>query len=280
MRGVVSAYLIIGKETALVDTGYRSSAANVIQDLLGHRIDDLDYLLPTHVHLGHTGACGTLAGRFDMAAVLAHPKGTTHLCDPSRLIEATTELFGVDLMRDYGAPEPVAQARVRSVSDGEEIALGSGVTLRAIWTPGHASHHLSYFVEESGDLLTGDAVGIKLHEFPILLPTTPPTSFNLKLALESLERIRKLAPSRFLTPHFGVIGNVKEAIDDNIRSLAEWKTDIESMMAKGDSVDDIAEIMVRRMCSLAGKPPESIPRHLRVSMRLSVLGLVRYMKKL
>jgi len=278
-RGVVAAFLIMGKDRALIDMGYRSSASTVRQDLLDHGVDGVDYLLPTHVHLDHAGACGTLANEFPGATVFAHPKGVHHLSDPAKLVEATTELFGRDLMQDYGLPEPLNQSRVRSISDDAEIQLGSGVTLRAIWTPGHAPHHLSYQIEETGDLFTGDAVGILLSDFPVLLPTTPPTSFDLELAIESLTRIRNVNPSRLLTPHFGVVDNVSKAIDDNVRSLIEWKNTIQPMITAGTSVDDMTDALIRRVCRLVGRSLESIPEHLRVSIRLNVLGLVRYLKR-
>ncbi len=44
----------------------------------------------------------------------------------------------------------------RVLSDGDRIALGEGVTLRAIHTPGHASNHLCYLLEEEKLLFTGD----------------------------------------------------------------------------------------------------------------------------
>ena len=41
---------------------------------------------------------------------------------------------------------------------GERIALPGGTTLRAIHTPGHASNHLCYLLEEEKTLFTGDHV--------------------------------------------------------------------------------------------------------------------------
>ncbi len=85
-QGVVAAYLVRGKETALIDMGYRSSAETVMGDLLAHGIadDGLHYLLPTHVHLDHCGSCGTIAQRFPNATVRVHPKGEPHLTDPTQ----------------------------------------------------------------------------------------------------------------------------------------------------------------------------------------------------
>lgn len=46
----------------------------------------------------------------------------------------------------------------RELLDGERLALADGVTLRAIHTPGHASNHLCYLLEEERTLFTGDHV--------------------------------------------------------------------------------------------------------------------------
>ncbi len=42
------------------------------------------------------------------------------------------------------------------LSDGDVLQLGEGVTLRAVHTPGHASNHLCYLLEEEKLLFTGD----------------------------------------------------------------------------------------------------------------------------
>ena len=123
--------------------GYPSSANVILQDLAEASISDIDYLLPTHVHLDHSGSCGRLAKQFPRALIYVHPIGRQHLIDPTRLIEDATKLFGVELMGRYGSPELINDNRVRSLRDDEVLDLGKGLTLRTVWTPGHASHHLS-----------------------------------------------------------------------------------------------------------------------------------------
>ena len=276
--GVVAAYLVRGKESALIDMGYASSTKTVFMALARNKIgtEEINYLLPTHVHLDHSGACGALAERLVNAAIRVHPKGERHLVDPSKLWQGTNELFGDELVNRYGRPQPIDAARVRPIGDGEEINLGSGLTLRAIWTPGHASHHLSYELEGLGAVFTGDAVGITYPAYPVLIPTTPPTSFNLEAALHSLQRIRELSPKMFLTPHYGVIDEALNSIDANIRSLKGWISSIKEMATNGLSADSIIANLTDGISRDKAHATE-LPDYLRQSVRVSVLGALRYL---
>jgi glyoxylase-like metal-dependent hydrolase (beta-lactamase superfamily II) len=277
--GVVAAYLVRGKENALVDMGYASSAGTVLTDIRDSEIgvEGIDYLLPTHVHLDHSGACGALAENFVGASIRVHPKGERHLVDPSKVWEAAGELFGGELIKLYGRPEPINGSRVRAIGDGEEISLGSGLTLRSIWTPGHASHHLSYELEGTGTVFTGDAVGITYPAFPVLIPTTPPTSFNLDAAITSLQRIKKVSPKRLLTPHYGVIHDAVGSIDANIRILQDWTTKINKMLRSALSTNSIITTLTEAIARETGRP-EPLPDYVAMSIRVSVLGVVRYLE--
>jgi len=277
---VVAAYMIRGKETALIDMGYASCAETVGKNLeeSGVLADGVDYLLPTHVHLDHSGACGALAAAFNAASIRVHPKGERHLIDPTKLWEGAGELFGQELVKKYGRPLPIEGNRVKVIGDDEQIDLGKGLTLRSIWTPGHASHHLCYVLEEKGTLFTGDAVGISSPVFPVLIPTTPPTSFNLEAAVESLRRIRQLSPKRLLTPHYGIVGNAQDSIDSNIRSLEIWTAKIREMLKSGLSINSMVTTLTEEIVRRTPNPTEPFPDHLLVSIRLSVLGAVGYLK--
>lgn len=280
-KGVVAAYLISGKEKALIDMGYRSSAQVVIGDLNASGVsdDDLDYLLPTHVHLDHCGACGALAQRFPNASILVHPRGVTHLSDPTRLVKGAGELFGQKLMERFGLPDPIEKRRVRGVADDEAIDLGRGVVLRSIWTPGHAPHHLSYLLEGSGVLLTGDAVGVRHPAFPVLVPTTPPPSFDLNKAIESLQRISQLSVSKLCTPHFGVLEGGRELIDQNASALMDWKSKLEVLMSEGGTIDEMVNRLTDDVRRRFASSKVDAPEYLRVMIRISVLGFVGYLRR-
>ena len=279
---MVAAYVIRGKENALIDMGYASSAATILTDINDSKLalDSIDYLLPTHVHLDHSGACGALAKNFSRASIRVHPIGERHLVDPSKLWEGASELFGAELMKLYGRPEPINESRVRAIGDGEEISLGSGLTLRSIWTPGHASHHLSYEVEGTGTVFTGDAVGITYPAFPVLIPTTPPTSFNLDNAITSLQRINQVSPKRLLTPHYGVIHDAAGSIDANIRSLRDWTAKIDEMLNSGLPTNSIITALTKAIAHQWARTDEPLPDYVTMSIRLSVLGAIRYLGSL
>jgi glyoxylase-like metal-dependent hydrolase (beta-lactamase superfamily II) len=278
--GVVAAYVVRGNENALIDMGYASSAETVRKDIeeSGLRAEDVDYLLPTHVHLDHSGSCGDLASAFNAALIRVHPKGERHLVDPTRLWEAAGQLFGQELMKQYGRPKPIKANRVKAIGDNEEISLGDGLTLRSIWTPGHASHHLSYVIEGNGTVFTGDSVGISSVAFPVLIPTTPPTSFNLEAAVESLRRIGRFSPKRLMTPHYGVVENACDSINENIHWLGFWTTKIREMLRGGLSIDAMVKVLSGEIVTRASNPNEPLPDHLERSIALSVSGIVGYLK--
>ena len=81
----------------------------------------------------------------------------THL-DHSPAAKALKEATGAQL---FGRPAPAGQDETFKpdfvVDNGQRIDLGNA-TLRAIHTPGHASNHLCYLLEETRMLFTGDHV--------------------------------------------------------------------------------------------------------------------------
>ena len=108
----------------------------------------------THIHLDHAGAAGTLAQRFPELEVWVHERGARHLADPSRLLDSATRLYGDQMQRLWGEVLSVPAERLRVLHGGERLGPFS-----VAYTPGHASHHVSYLHEPSGRAFTGDVVG-------------------------------------------------------------------------------------------------------------------------
>ena len=180
-------------------------------------------------------------------------------------------------MQQYGFPEAISAERVHSLNDDEIIDLGRGLTMRTVWTPGHASHHLSFLLESSRTLFTGDCVGVYWPDLPVLIPTTPPPSFNLEKALASLSRVRALKSSEFCTPHFGVIRNPETWLNVNKQKLLEWKETIARMVAVGNSADSIAEMLISQLNKIH-RLPTQLPEHLRTLIQVDAVGFVRWLQ--
>jgi glyoxylase-like metal-dependent hydrolase (beta-lactamase superfamily II)/8-oxo-dGTP pyrophosphatase MutT (NUDIX family) len=145
-------YLLGEQDLAVIDPGpdVESHIEKILQETKGR----LKWILCTHTHIDHSPA----------AAKLKAATGAMVL----------------------GRPAPAGQDASfvpdQVVNDGERLFLG-GVGLRAIHTPGHASNHLCYLLEESRMLFTGDHV---MQGSTVVI--NPPDG-DMRAYFESLERL-------------------------------------------------------------------------------------------
>jgi glyoxylase-like metal-dependent hydrolase (beta-lactamase superfamily II) len=86
-----SVYIVDAERPAVVDTGIGTDRERLFEalDEVGIGRENLEYVLPTHVHLDHAGGAGFLAAEYPSATVLSHESGVRHLVDPSRLVAGT-----------------------------------------------------------------------------------------------------------------------------------------------------------------------------------------------
>lgn len=218
--GMTGVHLIRAEKPALIDCGTQTSAATVERALheAGIGPDDLAWLVLTHVHLDHCGAVGDLARAFPHATVVVHPRGARHLADPARLVAGTHALFG-RLSPAIGGLEPVAPERIVEADDGHLVDLGGGRSLRAMWAPGHARHHMALLDEGEGIVFAGDAVGVQMGGGE-MYPSIPPPEYDIDAALHSLDRLEAVGATRLYVSHFGPAAEPAEAIDLGRRAQA------------------------------------------------------------
>lgn len=275
----VAAYVIKGPKVALVDCGYASSYKTVLEGLaeLGVAPSDVRYLIPTHVHLDHSGAAGRLLREMPNAEVIAHEKAVPHLVDPTKLLESATKVFGEVIMQLYGTPEPIPQARITPVGEESHLDLGDGMTATLVHTPGHAPHQVSMMLDGSRDLITADAVGIVYPDLNTLIPTTPPPSFDPDRLVSSVRSLEQMAPARLLTPHFGPMSDVAYVFENTKEKVTKWVRDVGDMRGRGASVDDAAEAMELRVAAESGV--QDLPIYVKVSIRASVMGIMQYLSR-
>jgi glyoxylase-like metal-dependent hydrolase (beta-lactamase superfamily II) len=173
-------------------------------------------LLLTHVHLDHAGAAGTLARRYPALQIYVHARGAPHLADPSRLWESAKRLYGEDMERLWGEMVPVDRERIH-ILEGEETVED---TMYVTYTPGHASHHVTYFDTSTGEAYVGDVAGVRLPPHEYTVPPTPPPDIDVDVWLNSVDRVEGLRPGALCLTHFGRFTDVSEQLERVREGLA------------------------------------------------------------
>jgi glyoxylase-like metal-dependent hydrolase (beta-lactamase superfamily II) len=184
----------------LIDPGPASSMETLLAALDGGRPRAL---VLTHIHLDHAGATGSLVRRWPDTPVYVHERGAPHLIDPSKLLKSAGRLYGEDNMeRMWGEVAPVPEENVHVLSGGETVE-----GFRVAYTPGHASHHVCYLHQETGDAYVGDVGGVKIPPSDFTLAPTPPPDIDLEAWFESLEKVEEWDPVALRLTHFGLVGD-------------------------------------------------------------------------
>ncbi len=152
--GAIAAGLIEGPGgLALVDPGPASCLDGLRASLArhGHRLEDVDTILVTHIHLDHSGGVGVLVRSNPRLQVYVHRRGAPHVVDPSKLVSSASRLYGDRMGPLWGEILPVPAEQVHAL-DGGEVLQVAGVEVRVAYTPGHAvaSRQLLRDVERHG----------------------------------------------------------------------------------------------------------------------------------
>ena len=142
------------------------------------------------------------------------------MADPSRLLKSAARLYGADMERLWGEVVPVPADNLRSLSGGERLTVGDR-QLEVAYTPGHASHHVSYYERESGIAFVGDVAGIRTGPEVFVMPPTPPPDIDLDAWARSVERLEQWQPSTLFVTHFGPHGGVADHLQTLLQHLGE-----------------------------------------------------------
>lgn len=225
-------------------------------------------LLLTHIHLDHAGASGSLVERWPQLEVYVHERGVAHMLDPSRLLSSAQRLYGEDMDRLWGEMVPVPEGNIRELRGGERLLDDA---FEVAYTPGHASHHVSY---RHGDTaFVGDVAGVRITPETLTIPPTPPPDIDVEAWHESTERILAWSPRRLAMTHFGESLEVEAQLGELRRRLDEYaqrarEQDQEAFVAgvRADIERDAGDALLEPYTQAA--PPEQL-----------YLGLERYWRK-
>jgi glyoxylase-like metal-dependent hydrolase (beta-lactamase superfamily II)/8-oxo-dGTP pyrophosphatase MutT (NUDIX family) len=160
---------------AVIDPGPAIDAhvAKILEAGSGRSGNRIRWILTTHTHPDHSPAAA--------------------------LLKAATGAQVMGLPRPAAGNQDHSYAPDRVLADGERVTLDR-LQLRAIHTPGHASNHLCYLLEETKMLFTGDHV---MQGSTVVI--NPPDG-DMRVYLASLERLLDLDAAIFAPGHGYLIG--------------------------------------------------------------------------
>jgi glyoxylase-like metal-dependent hydrolase (beta-lactamase superfamily II) len=282
---VIAAFLITGPDGhTLIETGPGSTlpALERAVTAAGAKLEDVTQLAVSHIHLDHAGAAGSLLRRLPDARLFVHPVGAPHMIDPSMLLASATRIYGDRLDQLWGAFEPCPADRVVTLADDAELRAGRR-TLRALHTPGHASHHIAFVDPERRTAFTGDVAGVRLGASPYVRPPTPPPDIDIPAWHESAHRLRALGLRALDLTHFGRIPGAANHLDTLVRNLDDWLAWTADRLRRGEDPATIAEELMRKgemdVIRAGGSAADAAAYELATPSRMSVDGIARYIKR-
>jgi glyoxylase-like metal-dependent hydrolase (beta-lactamase superfamily II) len=216
----------------IVDPGPESAHETLLEAL----DDPPERILLTHIHFDHAGAAGALVRRWPDVEVWVHERGAPHLVDPSRLVASASRLYGDDMDRLWGEVVAIPERNLRVLTGGETIG-----PWRIEYTPGHASHHVSYLHEPTCTAFVGDVGGVRIEGGPSI-PPTPPPDVDLELWHASLDTVAAWRPERLAVTHFGSYEDVDEQIAAMHEALDRW-----GALARETDADSYSQAMIAEM---------------------------------
>ncbi len=300
LEEMASCYLLEDDgELAFVETNTNYAVPLLLKGVteLGFSLDQVKYVILTHIHLDHAGGAGLLMERLPNAKLVVHPRGRKHMINPEKLIEGVKHVYGEAKYKElYGEIRPIPKDRLRVAdvkgTQTDSITLGKR-TLELVDAPGHAKHHMFIFDTATRSVFSGDSFGIAyplfhMNHSRLAFPSTSPVQFEPDRALETYEKIVSRDPARILFTHFG--GH--EDIDRIHQQLKQWIAfsvqiaenryteglrDQELVKAlHGDILARFEQEFIERRGS---RPTEEETNFLALDSQLNAQGIAHYIKK-
>jgi glyoxylase-like metal-dependent hydrolase (beta-lactamase superfamily II) len=277
---LISSYVLRASKVAIIESGPLTSVKNLLTGLeeIGVKNEEVDYVAVSHVHVDHAGGAGALLRHLPNARLLVHPRGAPHIVNPERLWTQTKQALG-RIAEMYGEVQPVPKERIITATDEMNIDLGEGIELKVLDTPGHASHSLSFYEKATKGIFTGDAAGIYLNKFDVLMPTTP-APFHLEKTFTSLRLLVKMAPQRLYYSHFGGTRDAIKKLRACVAQLKLWNETILGGMRDNEGFEGIYSRLLEKDASMT-QVADFVDNHmvLKDIIRRDVQGFIEYHRK-
>lgn len=277
----IAVYVIPTAQGAvLVECGPHSTLTQLLTGLekLNLHPSDIHTLLLTHIHFDHAGAAWWFAQQG--TKVYVHPRGYKHMLDPTRLYESARMIYRDKMDELWGEMKPINPEQLISVDENGQEVQADGLTFKAIYTPGHAVHHIAWQLDDM--LFSGDVGGVKIGD-GLVVPPCPPPDINIEDWQDSIEAIRAANVSKLYLTHYGPITDVERhlaALESRLADYADW---IKPHFEAGTPPAEITPLFVdyvEGQFRSAGMSEAQIRSYRAANPPwMSVAGLLRYWKK-
>jgi glyoxylase-like metal-dependent hydrolase (beta-lactamase superfamily II) len=236
-----AAYLVKGKEIALVDTGGPGRWETVRQGIKAHGFSpsDISHIFITHTHTDHCGNVAPLLRECPEARVYVHPLGSENLTDPSIAQAIRKKVYNPAMFARFSDMEPVPPSRIQCLNDGDVFELGNGEILKIIFAPGHQPDGIVILEEKNMGLFINDLVGNYLQDADAHYALNPAKSDH-EVAIASLRKLMDIPVSILYMGHYGISDRPKQVM---IRAIAimQQLLDVGSKYVREGQTERIAD---------------------------------------
>jgi len=283
-------YVITERELTLVDTGPSPSIKSLKKGLeaLDYSLDQVKYIIVTHIHLDHAGGVGLLLQECPNASIVVHPRGARHLTDPERLVAGAKMVYGDRFSEFFDPVIPIPEERLLIKDDGDILKIGPECTLEFLDTPGHADHHFSIYDPVSNGMFTGDTVGIRYEQLikdgvDLFLPSTSPNQFNPDKMQNAIDRMLARNLNSIYYGHYGMTDSPKYALQQVSEWLEVFMKEAEAVVAEGRGYEVLAErlfnLVKEKLRGLGVDDSHEVYYLIELDMQVSAMGIIDYLMK-
>lgn len=252
---ICASYILVCKSTrkaVIVENGASKGIDYITAGIkeAGITVDDVLYVIVSHIHLDHAGCSGTLMKLTKNATFVVSARGAKHMENPANLIKGATAVYGEPFMKEhYGEILPVPGDKIYSVTpEGNTFVLDPNTEIRVEQTAGHAPHHIFTSLwltsSEKGKgktcrgIFSGDQFaaeypfqrerGRKAHN---MVPQCTPPQFDPPQWHKAIDRVAEMAPQLLYLTHYGVIDFETRLVPDVHAKLDKYVAVVETAIA-------------------------------------------------
>ena len=235
----ITIYILIDDKITLIETGPACSHNNLVEGITkaGVGLSDIDYIVPTHIHLDHFGGGGHIMNVCENASAVVHPNAVYHVSNIDKWWSGSLDFLG-EVAELYGKPLSIPESRIISAENNFELDLGK-TKLKSLHTPGHAPHHITWINGKSA--FVGDSLGLWYPKIGRAFPVTP-GYYRHDLALQSINLMSELDLEELYYTHFGPRPS-EGAFEQTISEFQAWMTIVEEGIEKNLGPKEVLDIL-------------------------------------